>query len=935
MAPSRDGRRETHDYVPSSPSEIQYHSHRGASHKSERDRREHHTSKHKRESDRGDHHSPSRSLERGERSDRKRSRRSRSRSIDRSSRDKDRKVSHRSRSRERDRKDRRSFPRNRSRSRSNDSKDGHRSRSRSRDRRNSHRSRSRSGDRSHRSHSRDKKELKGKDGEDGDLKYAKAEERMEEVIDKRRERERDAGFEAERIVERSKVDNDMEEEGEIHEEVKVEAHLEKQSEDGLSPQMGEAKKLEPLSLEEILKKKKEEALQQAKPVFLTKAQRAELAIKRRQEEVLEQRKREQEQRKLLSMPSESSRKEHDGDRDRSRQRDREREHERERDRERREREREREEEAKRERVEKQMTREREKELEAIKEQYLGAKKLKKRVVKPSEKFRFSFDWENTEDTSRDMNPIYQNPHEAQLLFGRGFRAGMDRREQKKLAAKNEKDLRAEIRAKDGVEERPEEAEAQKQKEEAANVYDTFDMRVDRHWSEKKIEEMTERDWRIFREDFNISYKGSRIPRPMRNWEEGSLSPELLKAVAKAGYKKPSPIQMAAIPIGLQQRDVIGIAETGSGKTAAFVLPMLTYISKLPPMTEEIEAEGPYAVVMAPTRELAQQIEEETVKFAHYLDIRVVSIVGGQSIEEQGFKLRQGCEIVIATPGRLLDCLERRYAVLNQCNYVVLDEADRMIDMGFEPQVVGVLDAMPSSNLKPDNEDAELDEKRIYRTTYMFSATMPPAVERLARKYLRNPVVVTIGTAGKATDLITQHVMMLKDGEKLDRLQRVLNDMGDKTAIIFVNTKKSADSLSRQLDRLGYRVTTLHGGKTQEQREISLEGFRNKRYNCLVATDVAGRGIDIPDVAHVLNFDMPNNIEQYTHRIGRTGRAGKTGIATTFLTLGDTEVFYDLKQMLMQSNSPIPPELSRHEASKFKPGTVPDRPPRRNDTVYAH
>ncbi|BFI25497.1 ATP-dependent RNA helicase DDX23/PRP28 [Marchantia polymorpha subsp. ruderalis] len=921
MAPSRDGRRETHDYVPSSPSEIQYHSHRGASHKSERDRREHHTSKHKRESDRGDHHSPSRSLERGERSDRKRSRRSRSRSIDRSSRDKDRKVSHRSRSRERDRKDRRSFPRNRSRSRSNDSKDGHRSRSRSRDRRNSHRSRSRSGDRSHRSHSRDKKELKGKDGEDGDLKYAKAEERMEEVIDKRRERERDAGFEAERIVERSKVDNDMEEEGEIHEEVKVEAHLEKQSEDGLSPQMGEAKKLEPLSLEEILKKKKEEALQQAKPVFLTKAQRAELAIKRRQEEVLEQRKREQEQRKLLSMPSESSRKEHDGDRDRSRQRDREREHERERDRERREREREREEEAKRERVEKQMTREREKELEAIKEQYLGAKKLKKRVVKPSEKFRFSFDWENTEDTSRDMNPIYQNPHEAQLLFGRGFRAGMDRREQKKLAAKNEKDLRAEIRAKDGVEERPEEAEAQKQKEEAANVYDTFDMRVDRHWSEKKIEEMTERDWRIFREDFNISYKGSRIPRPMRNWEEGSLSPELLKAVAKAGYKKPSPIQMAAIPIGLQQRDVIGIAETGSGKTAAFVLPMLTYISKLPPMTEEIEAEGPYAVVMAPTRELAQQIEEETVKFAHYLDIRVVSIVGGQSIEEQGFKLRQGCEIVIATPGRLLDCLERRYAVLNQCNYVVLDEADRMIDMGFEPQVVGVLDAMPSSNLKPDNEDAELDEKRIYRTTYMFSATMPPAVERLARKYLRNPVVVTIGTAGKATDLITQHVMMLKDGEKLDRLQRVLNDMGDKTAIIFVNTKKSADSLSRQLDRLGYRVTTLHGGKTQEQREISLEGFRNKRYNCLVATDVAGRGIDIPDVAHVLNFDMPNNIEQYTHRIGRTGRAGKTGIATTFLTLGDTEVFYDLKQMLMQSNSPIPPELSRHEASKFKPGSV--------------
>ncbi|KAL0421327.1 UNVERIFIED_CONTAM: DEAD-box ATP-dependent RNA helicase 21 [Sesamum latifolium] len=401
---------------------------------------------------------------------------------------------------------------------------------------------------------------------------------------------------------------------------------------------------------------------------------------------------------------------------------------------------------------------------------------------------------------------------------------------------------------------------------------------------------------------------------MRSWAESKLGPELLKAVERAGYKTPSPIQMAAIPLGLQQRDVIGIAETGSGKTAAFVLPMLTYITRLPPISEENEAEGPYAVVMAPTRELAQQIEDETVKFAHYLGIKVVSIVGGQSIEEQGFRIRQGCEVVIATPGRLLDCLERRYAVLNQCNYVVLDEADRMIDMGFEPQVVGVLDAMPSSNLKPENEDEELDEKRIYRTTYMFSATMPPAVERLARKYLRNPVVVNIGTAGKATDLITQHVIMSKENDKMDRLKRLLDELGDKTAIVFVNTKKVADNVAKTLDK---RV------------------IGTKRYNVLVATDVAGRGIDIPDVAHVINYDMPGNIEAYTHRIGRTGRAGKTGVATTFLTLHDTEVFYDLKQMLIQSNSPVPPELARHEASKFKPGSIPDRPPRRNDTVFAH
>ncbi|KAF7139354.1 hypothetical protein RHSIM_Rhsim07G0213500 [Rhododendron simsii] len=416
------------------------------------------------------------------------------------------------------------------------------------------------------------------------------------------------------------------------------------------------------------------------------------------------------------------------------------------------------------------------------------------------------------------------------------------------------------------------------------------MRVDRHWSDKNLEEMTERDWRIFREDFSISYKGSRIPSPMRSWAESRLSAELLRVVDRAGYKKPSPIQMEAIPLGLQQRDVIGIAETGSGKTAAF-------------------------------------IEEETAKFARYLGIRVVSIVGGQSIEEQGFRIRQGCEVVIATPGRLIDCLERRYAVLNQCNYVVLDEADRMIDMGFKPQVVGVLDAMPSSNFKPENEDEELDEKKIYRTTCMFSATMPPAVERLARKYLRNPVVVTIGTAGKATDLISQHVIMVKHTEKLFKLQKLLDELGDKTAIVFINTKKTADGLPKSLDKAGYRVTTLHGGKSQEQREISLKGFREKRYNVLVATDVAGRGIDIPDVAHVINYNMPGNIEMYTHRIGRTGRAGKTGVATTFLTLGDSDVFYDLKQMLIQSNSPVPPELVRHKSSKFKPGTIPDRPPK--------
>ncbi len=451
-----------------------------------------------------------------------------------------------------------------------------------------------------------------------------------------------------------------------------------------------------------------------------------------------------------------------------------------------------------------------------------------------------------------------------------------------LAAEHERAMMLKIRQSQGIVETTEDRQRDKERKRVADKFE--DMRKEKHWSEKKREEMTERDWRIFREDFNIAYKGGQSGLPIRNWEEANLPETLMKAIEKQGYKKPSPIQMAAIPLGLLQRDVIGIAETGSGKTAAFTLPMLVYIMKQPKMTEEIAAEGPYAVVMAPTRELTQQIEEEAVKMAANTDYRIVSVVGGQSIEDQGFKLREGCEIIIATPGRLGDCLEKSYAVLNQCNYVVLDEADRMIDMGFEPQVMAVLDAMPSANLKPDAEDAELQTNKVYRTTYMFSATMPPQVERLARKYLRRPVVVTIGSAGRATDNVTQRVMMVKENQKHTMLDGELSYVDDKRVIVFVNTKKQCDNVFRHLEPQGYSCTVLHGGKDQTQREQGLAGFREEKYTVLIATDVAGRGIDVPDVALVINYDMPGTVEAYTHRIGRTGRAGRKGAAITFLTL---------------------------------------------------
>ncbi|KAI8474201.1 MAG: pre-mRNA-splicing ATP-dependent RNA helicase [Monoraphidium minutum] len=557
----------------------------------------------------------------------------------------------------------------------------------------------------------------------------------------------------------------------------------------------------------------------------------------------------------------------------------------------------------------------------IKNQYLGAEKERKRVVKASEKFRFKFDWDAQEDTSRDLNPLYQNLHEATLLFGRGMRAGIDRREQKKHAALYEQAALSKLRESAGIVETADMRAAAREKEERADKYDGFDMNIEKHWTDKTLEKMTERDWRIFREDFSITYRGNNPTHPMRNWDEGNFPRALRKAIEFVGYTKPSPIQMAAIPLGLKQLDVIGVAETGSGKTAAFAIPMLAYILKQPPMTEVNSADGPYAVVLAPTRELAQQIEEEVLKLAHYTDFKTTSVVGGQSIEEQGSKLRRGCEIVIATPGRLLDCVERHYCVLNQCNYVVLDEADRMIDLGFEPQVNAVLEAMPKATLKPEDEDAALDDNFTYRTMYMFSATMPPAVERLARKYLRRPVVVNIGSAGKVTENVTQRVVMLKENEKPHRLETELDMVDEKRAIVFVNTKRQCDNVFNQLEGMGFRCAVLHGGRSQDQREVSIKGFRDDTYNILIATDVAGRGIDVPDVALVINYDMPNAIEPYTHRIGRTGRAGKKGTAITFLTGGDSEVFFDLKKLLEESKAQVPPELARHEAAKQKPGAV--------------
>lgn len=705
-----------------------------------------------------------------------------------------------------------------------------------------------------------------------------------------------------------------------------------------------ASKKVPLSLEELLAKKKAEEEALSKPKFLTKEERAAEALRKRAEAVQQQQAAIQVERKKQleflktargdfsannkklpgKLPPVLSRvfseKDLDNGRDRydkdGKRRDRK----------------DKEEEDRNKLLD---MKDKEKEVEAIKERYLGITKKRRRVRRLNDR-KFVFDWDAGDDTSQDYNPIYKDRHAVQF-FGRGHVAGIDLKAQKKDQSKFYGDL---------LERRRTEAEKEQERKRLKNVAkkEAKQKWDDRHWSEKDLEQMQERDWRIFKEDYNITCKGGKIPHPIRYWHESILSKEILAIIESVGYKEPTPIQRQAIPIGLQNRDIIGVAETGSGKTAAFLIPLLVWIQSLPKIERMEDADqGPYAIILAPTRELAQQIEEETIKFGTMLGIRTVAVIGGISREEQGFKLRQGCEVVIATPGRLIDVLENRYLVLNQCTYVVMDEADRMIDMGFEAEVQKILEFLPVSNQKPDTEEAEDDTKMMqnftskkkYRQTVMFTATMPPAVERLARTYLRRPAVVYIGSAGKPTERVEQIIYMVSESEKRKKLLSILEAGTEPPIIIFVNQKKGADVLAKSLEKMNYNATTLHGGKGQEQREFALASLKGGTKDILVATDVAGRGIDIKDVSLVINYDMAKNIEDYTHRIGRTGRAGKTGTAITFLTKDDSNIFYDLKQVITGSPvSTCPPELANHPEAQHKPGSMMHKK-RKDETVYVN
>uniref|UniRef100_A0A7N6B406 Probable ATP-dependent RNA helicase DDX46 n=1 Tax=Anabas testudineus TaxID=64144 RepID=A0A7N6B406_ANATE len=415
----------------------------------------------------------------------------------------------------------------------------------------------------------------------------------------------------------------------------------------------------------------------------------------------------------------------------------------------------------------------------------------------------------------------------------------------------------------------------------------------------ELAKMTQEEVNAYRLELEgITVKGKGCPKPIKTWVQCGVSMKILNALKKHGYEKPTPIQAQAIPAIMSGRDLIGIAKTGSGKTIAFLLPMFRHIMDQRPLEE---SEGPISVIMTPTRELALQITKECKKFSKPLGLRVVCVYGGTGISEQIAELKRGAEIIVCTPGRMIDMLganSGRVTNLRRVTYVVLDEADRMFDMGFEPQVMRIVD-----NVRPD------------RQTVMFSATFPRAMEALARRILAKPIEVQVGGRSVVCSDVEQHVLVIDEDKKFLKLLEILGHYQEKgSVIIFVDKQEHADGLLKDLMKASYPCMSLHGGIDQYDRDSIINDFKNGACRLMVATSVAARGLDVKQLILVVNYSCPNHYEDYVHRAGRTGRAGNKGYAYTFITEDQVRYAGDIIKALELSGSPVPPELEQLWAS---------------------
>ncbi|KAJ6427966.1 hypothetical protein OIU84_023385 [Salix udensis] len=414
------------------------------------------------------------------------------------------------------------------------------------------------------------------------------------------------------------------------------------------------------------------------------------------------------------------------------------------------------------------------------------------------------------------------------------------------------------------------------------------------------------------EDIPVETSGENVPPAVNTFAEIDLGEALNLNIRRCKYVKPTPVQRHAIPISLTGRDLMACAQTGSGKTAAFCFPIISGIMKMQDQSVQRPLRGartvyPLALILSPTRELSMQIHEEAKKFSYQTGVKAVVAYGGAPIHQQLRELERGVDILVATPGRLVDLLERARVSLQMIKYLALDEADRMLDMGFEPQIRKIVEQM---DMPPPG----------LRQTMLFSATFPKEIQRLASDFLASYIFLAVGRVGSSTDLIAQRVEFVHESDKRSHLMDLLhaqraNGVQGKQALtlVFVETKKGADSLEHWLYSNNLPATTIHGDRSQQEREHALRSFKSGNTPILVATDVAARGLDIPHVAHVVNFDLPNDIDDYVHRIGRTGRAGNSGLATAFFNEGNASLARPLSELMQEANQEVPAWLSRYAA----------------------
>eukprot|EP00941_MAST-03F_sp_MAST-3F-sp1_P003075 g3075.t1 len=418
------------------------------------------------------------------------------------------------------------------------------------------------------------------------------------------------------------------------------------------------------------------------------------------------------------------------------------------------------------------------------------------------------------------------------------------------------------------------------------------------------------------DDIPVETSGENIPKEISLFADAGLPERLLENCKLAGFEKPTPVQKYSIPIGHANRDLMACAQTGSGKTGGFLFPIISQMLKKGPREIESRSEDtsyrrrkmyPAGLILAPTRELASQIYEEARKFVYCTGIAAAVVYGGARVGDQLRELeRHGCDLLVATPGRLVDLIERGRISLEGISYLILDEADRMLDMGFEPQIRRIVQ--------------EENMPREGRQNFMFSATFPREIQRLAGDFMEDYIFLAVGRVGSAAKDIIQRCEYVDEQDKDDFILRFLSTLDEgQLTLIFVATKRTADFLEEQLCRSGLPATSIHGDRTQREREDALYDFKSGRRPVLVATDVASRGLDVPNVCYVINYDMSNTIDDYVHRIGRTGRAGNVGNAITLLNRKNKNIARDLYDLLSENEQEVPDWLEQMARGGYSRG----------------